>query len=83
MFFRGIDSVPVRIAYLLTVISFVMTPVHIFVTSRSAESALLVFSGGVFVYCLLVGVLHKPRNVVIILYSLVAWIIHGLMSPTL
>jgi hypothetical protein len=83
MFFRSIPSVPVRIAYLLTVISFVMTPVHIVAASRSADNALLVFSGGVFVFCLFAGVLHKPRNVVIILYALVAWIIHGLMSPAL
>lgn len=83
MFFSGIPTVLVRIAYLLTVISFVMTPVHIFAASGSIDTALLIFSGVVFVFCLLVGVLHKPRKIVLILYALFAWIIHGLMSPVL
>ena len=87
MFFRGITSVPVRAAYLLTAISFVTTPIHFFAGSRGVNGALLFFGGGVFVFCLFVGVLHKPRNnpqnVSIIIYALVAWIIHAVLSPTL
>ncbi|MEO5802731.1 MAG: hypothetical protein ABIR24_04315 [Verrucomicrobiota bacterium] len=62
-------------------------PIHFFVTRRSIDNALLLCGGGVFVFCLFVGVFHKPRNipqnVAIIVYALVAWIIHGVMSPAL
>jgi hypothetical protein len=86
MFFRGIDSVPVRIAYLLTAISFVTTLIHFFVARRGVDSALLIYGGATFVFCLCVGALRKPRNdpqkLAIIVYSLVAWIIHALLSST-
>lgn len=83
MFFRGIPSVPVRAAYLLTVVSFATTPIHIFASRHGIDNALLFLGGGIFVFCLFVGLLSKPRNVAIIVYALVAWIIHGLMSPVL
>jgi hypothetical protein len=88
MFFRGLPSVPVRIAYLLIVISFGVAPVHCFIERRGVvHDALFVFASVVFVFCAGVGIFHKPRNVAInvaiIVYALVAWLLHGMLLPVL
>jgi uncharacterized membrane protein SirB2 len=80
MFFRGIDSLPLRAAYLLTAISFVTAPIHFFAARPAVHSALLIFGGLTLVFCLGVGVFHKPRlgpgKVAIIVYSIFAWMMH-------
>jgi hypothetical protein len=85
MIFRGISSSKfARVAYVLLILSFVTVPIHFLVERRSIlQGALLAASGGVFVFGLLVALLVKPRDVRLVVYALLAWIIHGVVIPAI
>jgi len=75
MIFRGINSSPwSRAAYLLVVLCFVAVPLHIF--AQNLAKALVYFSGGVFLFSLLVAILHNPRDIRLGVFGFLAWLVH-------
>ena len=79
MFFRGISSSPwPRAAYLLTIVCFVIVPLHLLDLGRLPKSVLAYFSACVFLFSLLVAMLHRPRDARLAFYGFCAWLIHSI-----
>jgi hypothetical protein len=83
MFFRGLSpSILVRAAYLLVLLSFVTSPVHLLTDRRNPlQDVLLIASAGIFLFGLLVAIFRKPRDWRLGVYALVACVIHGALRP--
>jgi len=77
MFFRGISSSPwSRAAYLLVILCFVTVPIHFISQSHFLDRTLIYFSAGVFVFSLLVAIIHSPKDVRLGFYGCLACLLH-------
>ncbi len=83
MFFHGMLSPSVKLAYLLTLLGYLTIPIHFFSVRGSVNEALLILSMAVVVFSIVAGMLCRPRHVAVIVYSFIACVIHGVLTPRL
>jgi hypothetical protein len=70
--------------YVLVLLCFVTVPIHFFVDRRSSvQIILMVVSGAVFLFSLIVALIRRPRDMRLILLALIAWIAHGVVVPVI
>ena len=73
-----------KAAYLLVIVCFVTIPLHFVVHRRHfLQSGLAYFSLAVFLFALLVAFLHRPRDARLGICAFLAWLIHGVATPSI
>jgi len=73
-----------RAAYVLVIVCFVTVPLHFVVHRRHfLQGALAYFSLAVFLFALVVAVLHRPRDARLGICAFLAWLIHGVTTPSI
>jgi hypothetical protein len=84
MFFRGIpESRWPRVAYVLVILSFVAVPLHFLVGGgHPLQDVVVWLSTAALVLAFLVAILHKPRDMRLAFYGLLAFLAHAVTTPS-